>query len=294
MSEQETATFETGYRQLEVELANGTPAPVTRPKSLSLERIHLLEAVFQPRGGGKMGESEDHIRTLMEAAMHEPKNVLDPITVWWSGSRWLVLDGHHRLKAYRRLRSKKKGRKSIPVSAFAGHWSKAVLESNRLNAKDKLPMSKDDKLDRAWQLVILENQFSKREIAETCRVGRNTVSRMRKVLKDYQDQYPETWREVAFGDSWKEALRGDKVPEWSDEKEQKLVEQTAFRLAKTFGKQPAKQPDIFFRGLQLYSEALAAEAVRYFRESDCERLPDFDDEYGLFDDDEEEEVVCDF
>ena len=54
--------------------------------------------MFQPRTfKGFAGASETHIEGLMFAIRHAPDHLIDPIDIWWSGKRWLVIDGHHRL-----------------------------------------------------------------------------------------------------------------------------------------------------------------------------------------------------
>ncbi len=102
MSYQKTVSFEVGYKQLQEELANGTPT-TNKPTILKLKSIRMAHSVFQPRGFDDTASSEEHVRALLNAAIHESGNTLDPIVIWWSGKCWRVVDGHHRVLAYARL-----------------------------------------------------------------------------------------------------------------------------------------------------------------------------------------------
>jgi ParB-like chromosome segregation protein Spo0J len=265
MSELETASFESGYRQLEQVLANGTASPLTIRKTLPLNKIQLMSSVFQPRSIEDMSKSDEHIRTLMDAAMNESGNVLDPMTVWWSGKEWLVLDGHHRFEAYLRLQAKGKGSSDIPVRVFQGSLKQAVVESTRANAKDKLPMTKDDKATRAWQLVVIGHDFSKREISKVCKVGTSTIGRMRARLEELKELFPESWSQEIEGLSWKEVINLDKTRgDFDDEWMERQAVEWGRRLTKTFGIKPASQVETFIRALEIYSPHLTTQMEEYF------------------------------
>nr|WP_320166507.1 ParB N-terminal domain-containing protein [uncultured Methylophaga sp.] len=264
MSELETASFESGYRLLEEALANGTPAPIIKRNTLPLSSIGLMPEVFQPRSIDDLASSEAHIQTLMNAAMNESGNLLDPLVVWWSGAQWLVLDGHHRLEAYQRISKKQKGAKHIPVKALTGSLKEAIVESTRLNAKDKLPMTKDDKTNRAWQLVLIGQDYSKREISEVCKVGTSTIGRMRARLEELKQLYSDTWADDIEGLSWKEVLNFDGQPrDFDEDRQEKLAIDWARRLTKTFGNKPANQPETFARALEIHSPHLHEQLSEY-------------------------------
>lgn len=264
MSEFETVSFESGYRQLEELLANGTASPLSSRKTLPLNKIEVMPSVFQPRSIEDMSASEGHIRTLMGADMIARGNALDPLTVWWSGKSWLVIDGHHRLEVYRRLQAKGKGISDIPVRFFQGSLKQAVVESTHANAKDKLPMTKDDKATRAWQLVVIAPEFSKREISKVCIVATSTIGRMRARLEELKELFPETWSEEIEGLSWKEVInlnkpRGDFDDEWVE----RQALEWARRLTKTFGNKPSGQVETFVRAIELYSSHLWTQIEDY-------------------------------
>lgn len=266
MSDNETVSFEEGYRRLEAELAGDTPAPKEHPTESKLSEIRLAHSVFQPRGFEDTASSEEHVRTLMEAALSESGNQLDPVTVWWSGSCWRVIDGHHRFKAYQRLKREKRVTPMIPVDVFEGTLMEAVIESTKLNSKDKLPMSRDDKVNRAWRMVIIGGDFSKKIISDACKVGIATVGRMRKQLNVIREAEPDEWSEVVSEMTWKEAQRyGQAERVIDDEWHERLAREWSRRLGKTFGKKPTSQPEIMWRALELYSPQMVEAIQEHLR-----------------------------
>lgn len=265
MSKKKTVSFSGGLYLLESEIEENLKPPIDDPKELPLEDIKTAHSVFQPRQveeGYESGCNEDHIRNLIEAIFNEPLGVLDPIDIWWSGKYWRVLNGHHRLLAYARV--KKMGKLKaplIPVKLFKGNLSQAIAESIRLNSKDTLMMSKSDKLNRAWFLTCLE-KYSKNEISRICKVGTSTISRMRERLRELMamERFKEfgVGKNAALGMSWEEAqdYLKPKIDRGSDDWQEKIALDWSRRLGKTFGTKLATQPEITARALELYSEKL--------------------------------------
>lgn len=83
-----------------------------------------------------------------------------------------------------------------------------------MKEKARLPMTREDCLNRAWQFVTFR-VFSKKEIAEACGVSTSTVGRMRAGLallqKTRSDEYLKT-----LGDyKWKEVFEKlEETTEW--------------------------------------------------------------------------------
>lgn len=269
MSNQETASFWEGYSELEEELASGTtyprkPQPHT-PKKLPLEHIETMLAVFQPRVIGDEYATEKHIGALMTAAMNEAGRVLDPLLVWWSGKRWLILDGHHRLQAYKRLKDMGKGVNVVPVATFKGTLHEAHLKAIEMNSKDRLSMDNEDKMTKAWHLVMLDRDMSVRQISGICKVGKSSISRMNTERGLLVEEHGEDWRQQVDGLTWKQVLNRDAVRDFNEEKQDLLKSEWKRRLQKTFGKQPRKQPEIFTEALYEYSPALCEDMYRYLK-----------------------------
>jgi hypothetical protein len=89
--------------QIRREQTDNPKPPPDSPSTLPHRQIRLEPLVFQPRTfKGFAGASEAHIEGLMYAIRHAPDHLINPIDIWWSGKRWLVIYGHHRLYAYGR------------------------------------------------------------------------------------------------------------------------------------------------------------------------------------------------
>src|SRR6516165_6213344 len=151
-------------RELEREAA----APRQRPAwadgkltSLPLSQISKRTAVFQPRSlAGNLSEDEEFIRGLMKVLKTTNGKPLDPITVWYGGRRFYVIDGHHRLDAYKRHHGK--AHVSIPCVEFKGTLVEAMELAGQANHKNKLQMTEDDRMNFAWRLVCTSELTAKR------------------------------------------------------------------------------------------------------------------------------------
>jgi len=180
---------------------NGETPPAPLPQQLDRCKIARMVSVFQPRQlEGRYAEDEAHIKTLASAiGSPQRPTLLDPITVWWGGDRWYVVDGHHRLKAYEKVGLAT----GIPVDVFRGSLDEAMAHSAAANSKDRLGMRLDDKLNAAWRLVVVSG-LSKSQIVAACAVSNGTVGNMRKIkdmLLNSSEHSTETLGEV----SWREA-----------------------------------------------------------------------------------------
>lgn len=265
MSAYETATFLATMQRLEGEEQLKQPFRVP-PSRLPLDQLKEAPEVFQPRDlACDTAAKEQHVRVLINAIYSESGNRLDPITIWWSGKDWYVIDGHHRKLAYERVNQQ--GRisiDSVPVRAFSGTLIEALCEATRRNSKDKLAMSPEDKSNRAWRLVAMGKDLSKRQIANVCKVSTPTVGRMRKKLKEIREAHPETWQEEVTEMTWKEAQKFDQETRpYDDNWEDAQAREWAKRLAKTFGNKLISQPEVFWKAIEAYSPALAESMSGY-------------------------------
>ena len=231
----------------EQEAALPSPEGITEllPKS-----IGRLEAVFQPRDlEGRLLEDDQHLKVLASHVGDKPDkpNMLDHVEVWWSGQRWYVIDGHHRLLAYKM----QKVCLPIPVVVFEGTLDEAVARSAAANSKDKLPMTLDDKLNMAWRLT-LHFRLSKRQVRKACAVSEGSVATMRKAKKELLesgvtlDDIPERWKDAK--DVWEgNAGLEDFDP---DEAHRKQVARFARELGRRFG-------DRMYKYTEAFADALA-------------------------------------
>lgn len=271
MSFNDKMPFTEGYALLKAEGEAGRSAP-GRPKKIRRSEIRMAHSVFQPRMfEGTLANNEAHIIALKEAITNAEDHQLDPITVWWSGKHWRPLDGHHRLIAYQRLAEDKKRPlvvEEIKSTVFNGTLDEAVTEAVKLNSKNKLPMSRDDKIERAWKLVAIKANLSRVDIVKATGVSERTVANMRSTLKEIEAEGEE--QGTPLPDLlWRDVVRGRReAPDHDEQWQERMARDWARRLAKTFGEKPTKMPSIFVRAMELYSEQLAASVREHCRDMD--------------------------
>ncbi len=288
-------------------LNNGTLTPSQNPQTLPLESIEVIPQLFQPRDmRHDQLQSTYHIENLVRAIDTNPTHSLDPVSVWWSGDSWVVIDGHHRLDAYKSYQESlstpqvRKGRHKhmsnssgklpgmqVPVSVFAGTILEATLHSTAANSQDKLPMSKDSKLTRAWQLVTIEwKGLTLKSIARSCAIHDRSVSNMRSVWRKAQATCNTEQLTELKSLSWRQAQNWDKgaeVTEWTNKEVEAEINRLRDSLVKTFGKTLLSKASMFAEALERYSPALTSELVAHFRRLDC----GWDDDFSSPEDEDE-------
>lgn len=238
--------------------------------------VHVEPEVFQPRtfSKGRL-ERDSHVQHLMKAIRAAQRNLLDPILVWWSGKRWLVVDGHHRLEAYEAL-----GRAPRPLEvpevaaeAFSGSLWGAIAEAARRNSRANLQMTGEDRSEAAWRMVAMQGDppFTNREIAEAAGIHPRSATTMKQALREFWgdpgdgQEGARDWDQPTRGDvpadprdiTWRE-VRGLRSPggTWSEDQVEKQARQWADVLGKQFGKKFAANPTIAAKALEMYSERL--------------------------------------
>lgn len=251
-------------------------------RRLPIEAIRTLEAVFQPRQlADDEAASGKHLGELKRVLLGGGS--LDPITVLKVGGEWVCIDGHHRLEAYRQSDGR---RTHIPVKVFSGTLEEALRTSIEVNAPDKLNLTKEDKLEAAWRLVVLGEGSavapgsSVAQISKTTTIAERSVQRMRRGLERARALHPsqpfETWTWARV----KELLRGELKEGqtmWHDVK----AKEWAKTLARTFCGLPSEHPRVFAQALLKYdaeaAKAIAEEILGASQRATCEAggEPDF-------------------
>ncbi len=133
--------------------------------------------------GGTQSRASIHETTVAEyaEAMADPNTVFPPVIVYFDGKEYWLADGFHRLAAWERI-----GREDIPVEIRQGDRRRAILHSVAANSAHGLRRTNEDK--RRAVLTLLEDeewgQWTQAKIAETCRVSREFVSRLKSVTCD--------------------------------------------------------------------------------------------------------------
>lgn len=257
----EDLTFAAALRVLQAEA--GKYAQPCEPITLELNQIKTATAVFQPRDVEAVWlATESHVRVLAEAIKENGAAAFDPLVVWWSGSHWYVIDGHHRLMAFKKAKADhpKLRIDAVPVAVFAGTLNEAVTQSVALNSKDKLPMRKEDKLERAWKLVSL-GELTKDQIHHATTISDGTIATMRRKLRELLEREvdPLEW-------TWVDAKNDQRTVKRDDDWIEKQAQDWVRRFVKAFGRELIDQPQVAARALELYSDRLPLELIRHWPE----------------------------
>jgi len=247
------------------------------PQQATLGHIEQAEA-YQPRNNrlapykdrGRLEDaSEAHVADL--ASKLGDGRDLDPLLVARIDGTLYLIDGHHRMKAYRRA-----GRQSVPVRIRDSTLADALTASKAVNCDGvKLPMHAEQRREAAWQYLAMLTMQGRRDLPEgesqrgigrTFGVGKDTIGAMlRKLPKvnpgDYSadacdpgTDWPQ-WR-IVKGNAWRDAFAD--VPE--DLRERHKDERRAAKLARLIDSDGL---DAFLRSLRLLEvEAVTTAADR--------------------------------
>jgi hypothetical protein len=164
------------------EVNGGGPVYVqVRPKDIR-ERMEL----FQPRrpGYGTRKVDAKHVNKLATRITRKG-GTMDPVLVVKlkngmarGGYEWIVVDGHHRIAAYLKL----KHTEAIKCEWFGGTVREATDESLRRNEKTHLEVDQGDKAEEAWKRTLL-GWGSKAEVVNLTGCGEGTVAKMRRAVE---------------------------------------------------------------------------------------------------------------
>ena len=231
----------------------------SKPTQLLLKEIKTDEATFQWRVSQfNKVESAEQLRVLTQALQNSNKP-LDPLQVFQKDDGYYyVMEGHHRLAAYRKARWKK----PIPVTVFEGTLEQARLAALEANVKDKLRLSGPEKREAAWKLVTQYKhlKLSKAQIADMSGTAPSTVATMRKVDKALSEsgKAPKdyTWDKARRQSDTSQEFSSE---EWTEKKAKGIVD--ALLKAK-IGQGLAKNPEVTARALQMLNPRLPAALVR--------------------------------
>lgn len=197
-------------------------------RKVNLRAIKTQTDVFQYR---HVEVDKHHVDTL--SAFLRTGNPLDPLTVWKdpASSDLVVVDGHHRLAAYRQIGWTKK----VPVVIHSCDLDRARLMALEENGKTHLPLTPDERADAAWSLVCLGNDaYSKSVIVKATGVSDGTVAKMRRTRKALIEQDAET----ELPDSWRQAmasLADREQREFTEEEREAMIEAKAAQLDAQIG-----------------------------------------------------------
>jgi len=235
------------------------PHPTVTDGRLPLAEIDEIPQVFQPRDIDGMRDAHwNHIEDLGRAIERNGTKGLDPIVVWWSGKRWLVIDGHHRYEAYQ---LRQWANQDVPVDVFTGSLDQARLESVRRNRKNKLRMKGRDRSQYAWRLVC-SSELSKAEIANGTGVSPSTVANMRKRRREcHQIDYERFSDDALAKELWLDVKRPEfltgQIEKISfDELTSRTTEKWTRAISKHIGPKATRMPEALAMAIANSNEAL--------------------------------------
>ncbi|MEP2891265.1 hypothetical protein [Tateyamaria sp.] len=255
-------TYEEAMAGLCQEAENGADPKPKTPRELKLGVLETVPEVFQVRHelvsmtrfGEQVGELFKRIRQGKK---------LDPMTVWWSGERWIVIEGHHRLTAYRehaRETHTPEGKYRVDVAVFKGTPKEAEKKAGDDNTKARNQMTSAEIQEWTWRLLVTGTETSPTALVELTSVSRQQVYRMVDAIKAL------TQRGMAFEEMmelgwWRCRTRSQEDPEGEDPKDglseafKARREKTAKRffaaLEGEFGPTWLKQVDALAYGLAI-------------------------------------------
>jgi len=237
--------------KLKDRIATGAPEP-NAPLALLLNEIKISEAVFQHRTNSEW-TSEAHVKALLKGLKNSLGKPFDPVTVMWGGDGWVLVDGHHRVKAYQEYGFDD----PVPVQVFQGTLEEAFGEALRANVHDKLPMSSKEKTNAAWRLVV-GTDLSINATAQLSLASKATVKHMRKVRDALSAK--TAWGFLGQLDWPAARARYDGIENkfdddgaWLDKKARIIAE----KLTKVFGNELSKYPKALWLALDIYDDNLA-------------------------------------
>lgn len=148
------------------------------------ERLEL----FQPRrpGWGTRTLESDYVKRLKTRIQR--KGEIDPVLVVKLAGQWVVVDGHHRLAAYRSL----KHVTPIKCEWFAGTVREAMDAGLDNNEKIHLSMQQGDKWEAAWLRTVMDWgkedwSVSKADVVRLTGSSDGIVAKMRRAVTRHHD-----------------------------------------------------------------------------------------------------------
>ncbi|MEM9735032.1 MAG: ParB/RepB/Spo0J family partition protein, partial [Pseudomonadota bacterium] len=185
---------------------------------------------------------------------------LDPMKVWWSGARWIVLDGHHRLEAYRVAAARERTPPesyAVPVRAFEGTPEEAYEEAPQENAKVRNPISSAERQEWAWRTLVSGVETSPTKISEAAGVSRQQVYNMKKKLAELRGAGREPaeleelgwWRCRSLDVERSDAPVDEEAMDAFHAHREEVIDRLFRALDREFGGKWHKMADFFAHGL---------------------------------------------
>ena len=169
----------------------------SRPSTVPLGSLYATMHHFQARQDYWL--YRDTVDALVEALTANPKHPIEPLVVFGDPVSPVVVDGHHRLAAYRKAIGTAKG--ISEKTKVKVRWAKSWDDAQRIvvadNTVEQKALSQSEKVQNAWRKVVgdliagvlwdTERQrwspkYSKAQQATFYGVSPETIANMRRVL----------------------------------------------------------------------------------------------------------------
>lgn len=169
-----------------------TAATIKKAASAALGQITQDDGFWFRRGGIDAAHKADLASTIRNTG-----KALDPVLLWQpeGGEKPILLDGAHRLAAYRAAN----WAGEIPAVILVGVDRRTALGAAlKANAKRALGLSQAERMDAAWRLVRepVAPRFKVREIVYLADVAASTVDNMRarfRVMHEEGIEITDSW-----------------------------------------------------------------------------------------------------
>ena len=253
---------------LENAIEHGLPTPVESIEELPAKEILRNDLIFQHRLTSKW-ISKRHTEGLLKSLRVSGGKPFPPLTIFWDGAQWVLVDGHHRHEAYIAYQNEQQlPTMVVPISIFKGTLDEAIGEALKGNSRDKLLMTSLEKSEGAWRLT-LGTSLSFNEISKSSTRSRSTATNMRRVMKVILQTHS---MEELLQLSWVEAqlvLKGIKVKrEFDEDRVTELAQRMANSLLEKFGTTLGRNPEVVFEALCIYDSTLLPALMDLYREPD--------------------------
>lgn len=249
--------------RLDAERMAGQPAPSRLPGKVPLRDLHTEPSAFQVRED--QAPDPDHVA---EIAGGLGSDLDEHLGVWWSGTRWIVIDGHHRHAGY--LEAVKAGRigmaYKVPVKVHdAPSAAAARMIAAQVNNRDRKRITVEERTAEAWRMVC-NGIGSKAEQAQASGARLSTIGNMRAAFKRLHEGRGIPAENLeAMG--WERARKLDKgkdveAGEWSDAMDEAAAQDWAKRISKALdGRRIVMNPGRMARALEILSGDLPGNII---------------------------------
>ncbi|SFN44017.1 hypothetical protein SAMN04487859_102218 [Roseovarius lutimaris] len=245
--------------RLRREKADNPQPPERTPERLHLKEISTEPLVFQVRAEGldmdRVGEIAGDLSALC---------LDEPIHLWWSGLRWIVIDGHHRLEAIKLAQERGGETRKVAVKAHpAMPLEEAFGAASPLNAREKVTITREERGNAAWRLVCCGTGSIKDQAAWTG-ASKSQISIMRAVFDRLRAKPIHQETLIDQGWDWARMLdQGKDEREFHSDMIEAQAQEWAKKLGSAIGGQRmVESPEALARALEIISPALPSSLIQ--------------------------------